>query len=57
MLLDRCTTNAELRKREVYWQQRPKTFFPNDLNERWRILFIIHWQNKIFFSSLMQFRV
>ena len=34
MLLDRCTTNAELRKREVYWQQRPKTFFPNDLNER-----------------------
>ena len=28
------TANAELRKRQVYWQQRLKTFFPNGLNER-----------------------
>ena len=33
-LIDQCTTNAELRKREVYWQHRLKTFFPNGLNER-----------------------
>ena len=29
-----CTTNAELRKRELYWQHRLKTFFPNRLNKR-----------------------
>ena len=33
-LIDQCTTNAELRKREVYWQHRLKTFYPNGLNER-----------------------
>ena len=33
-LTDQYTTNAELRKREVYWQHRLKTFFPNGLNER-----------------------
>ena len=33
-LIDQCTTNAELRKREVYWQHRLKTFFPNGLNVR-----------------------
>ena len=33
-LIDQCTTKAELRKREVYWQHRLKTFFPNGLNER-----------------------
>ena len=33
-LIDQCTTNAELRKREAYWQHRLKTFFSNDLNER-----------------------
>ena len=33
-LIDQCTTNAELRKGELYWQHRLKTFFPNDLNER-----------------------
>ena len=33
-LIDQCTTNAELRKREIYWQHRLKTFFPNGLNER-----------------------
>ena len=33
-LIDECTTNAELRKREVYWQHRLKTFYPNGLNER-----------------------
>ena len=32
-LIDQCTTNAELRKREVYWQHRLKTFFPNGLND------------------------
>ena len=33
-LIDQCTTNVELSKREVYWQHRLKTFFPNGLNER-----------------------
>ena len=33
-LIDQCTTNAELRKRELYWQHRLKTFFPNGLNKR-----------------------
>ena len=33
-LIDQCTTNAKLRKRELYWQHRFKTFFPNGLNER-----------------------
>ena len=33
-LIDQCTTNAELRKRELCWQHRLKTFFSNDLNER-----------------------
>ena len=33
-LIDQCTTNAELRKRQLYWQHRLKTFFPNGLNER-----------------------
>ena len=33
-LIDQCTTNAELRKREVYWQHCLKTFYPNVLNER-----------------------
>ena len=33
-VIDQCTTNAELRKRELYWQHRLKTFFSNDLNER-----------------------
>ena len=33
-LIDQCTTNAELRKKEVYWQHRLKTFFSNGLNER-----------------------
>ena len=33
-LIKQCTTNAELRKRELYWQHRPKMFFPNGLNER-----------------------
>ena len=27
-LIDDCTTNPELRKREVYWQHRLKIFFP-----------------------------
>ena len=27
------TANAELRKREVYWQRHLKAFFPNGLNE------------------------
>ena len=33
-LIDQCTTNAKLMKREVYWEHRLKTFFPNGLNER-----------------------
>ena len=33
-LIDQCTTNAELGKREVYWQHHLKTFFSNGLNER-----------------------
>ena len=33
-LIDQCTTNAELRKRELYWQHRLKMFFPNSINER-----------------------
>ena len=33
VIIDQCTTNAELRKREVYWQHRLKTFFPDGLNE------------------------
>ena len=41
--IDQCTTNAELRKREVYWQHRLKMFFPNGLNEREEFLFIISW--------------
>ena len=32
-IIDQCPTNAELRKREIYWQHCLKTFFPNDLNE------------------------
>ena len=32
-LIDQCTTKSELRKRDVYWQHRLKTFFPNGLNE------------------------
>ena len=32
-LIDQCTTNAELKKRELYWQHRLKTFFPNGVNE------------------------
>ena len=32
-MYDQCTTNTELRKRKVHWQQRFKTFFPNGLNE------------------------
>ena len=34
ILTDQCATNAELWKREVYWQHRLKTFYPNGLNER-----------------------
>ena len=30
---DQCTTNAEVQKRELYWQHCLKTFFPNGLNE------------------------
>ena len=33
-LIDQCYTNAEVRKREVYWQDPLKTFFPNGLKER-----------------------
>ena len=33
-LIDQDTTNAELRKREVYWQHLLKTFSPIGLNER-----------------------
>ena len=33
-IIDQCATTAELRKREVYWQQCFKTFFANGLNER-----------------------
>ena len=33
-LIDHFTTKAELRKRQVYWQHRLKTFFPNGFNER-----------------------
>ena len=33
-LIGQCTTNAELRKGEVYWQYRLKAFFPNGFNER-----------------------
>ena len=32
-LIDQCTINAKLRKREVDWQQRLKIFFPNGLTE------------------------
>ena len=32
-IIDQCTTNVELRKREVYWKYRLKTFFPNGFNE------------------------
>ena len=31
--IDHCTINADLRKRELYWQHLLKTFFPNGLNE------------------------
>ena len=33
-LIDQCTTNAKLRKRQLYWQHCLKKFFPNGLNER-----------------------
>ena len=33
-IISSSKTNAELRKREVYWQLRLKTLFPNGLNER-----------------------
>ena len=33
MLIDQCNTNPELREKELYWQHRYKTFFPNGLNE------------------------
>ena len=33
-LIHQCTTNAKLRKREVYWQHDLKTFLQNGLNER-----------------------
>ena len=29
-----CTTNAEIRKREVHWQDTLKTLFPNGFSER-----------------------
>ena len=31
-IIDQCTTNAELMKRDVYWQHRLQTFFRNGLN-------------------------
>ena len=34
MIIDQCTSNVKLRKREFYWQNHRKTFFPNGLNER-----------------------
>ena len=34
VLIELCTTNAELKKRRIYWQHRLKTFFPNRLHER-----------------------
>ena len=34
MLSDQCTSNAELRKKEVYWLHRLITFFLNGLNAR-----------------------
>ena len=33
-LIDEYTTNAEIRKREVYWQHLLRTFCPIGLNER-----------------------
>ena len=32
-IIDQCTTNAELRKREVYWKHCLKMFFPDTLDE------------------------
>lgn len=32
-IIEQCTTNTELTKREIYWQHRLKVFFPNDLND------------------------
>lgn len=32
-IIDQCTSDAELRKREIYWQHHLKTFFPNHLNQ------------------------
>lgn len=31
-IINQCTTNAELRKRKVYWQHCPTRFFPNEFN-------------------------
>ena len=33
MIIDQCTANAEITKREVYWQHCQKMFLPNGLNE------------------------
>ena len=37
--IDQCTANAALWKREVYWQHRLKTLFPNGLNERENLVY------------------
>ena len=54
-LIDQCTTNAELRKRELYWQNRPETFFPNGLNELKNLVDNKLARQNIFFASFIQF--
>ena len=56
-LIDQCTTNAELRKRDVYWHHRLKTFFPNGLKEREESCLSYVGKTKYFFVLLMQYRV
>ena len=34
MLIGQCTTTADIKKREDYWQRYLKTLFQNSLNER-----------------------
>ena len=51
-LIDQCTTNAELRKRELYWQHRLKTVFPNCVKN---LVYNKLVRQNIFFALLIQF--
>ena len=51
-LINQCITNAELRKKQVFWQHCLKTFFTNGLNEREEFYFITSWQEQNIFCFI-----